>query len=123
MADHQIKTKLFAGVSAILLLCGSAVCAEPALTLGGVFSFGWDRGSDFGVAVGFITNNQADKVTFGGAATYYPVSGDFGTDVFAGWVFDNGVLGAGYDFSQRAPTVSLSYANVDQGHTASPPPP
>ena len=62
---------------------------------GGVVSFGHARGVEFGASVGFITNNQADEVTFGGAATYYPVSGTFGTDVFAGWVFDNGVLGAG----------------------------
>lgn len=116
--------KLLLSTSFAALLGASTAYADPTFMLGGTISFGTGQGSQFGISARILSNDQEDEATFGTGVTYYPGSGDFGYDVFAGWSFDNAVFGVGYDFRQRTPIMSLGVSNT-QEHTplAAPMPP
>ncbi|WP_370270585.1 hypothetical protein [Nioella sp.] len=110
---EAIVNKLLLSTSFAALLGTSAAYADPTFMLGGTISFGAGQGSQFGISARILSNNQEDEATFGAGITYYPGSGDFGYDVFAGWNFDNSVLGIGYDFGQRTPIMSLGVSNTE----------
>jgi len=87
--------------------------ADPTVMLGGTLTFGSNRQPEFGVSARLLESNRADESALGAGITYYPRGGDIGIDVFAGYVFDNGVFGFGYDFVQGAPIMSLGIADTE----------
>jgi len=91
----------------------SPAVADPTFMLGGTLSFGASRPAEFGVSARLLENNRSDESTLGAGITYYPRNGDIGLDVFAGYIFDQGVFGFGYDFVQATPVVSLGIANTE----------
>lgn len=97
---------------------GAALSATPALAdgalmLGGTMTFGANQQPNFGVSARLLENNRVDESTLGAGVTYYFATRDIGVDVFAGYVFDNGVFGFGYDLVQAAPIMSLGIANTE----------
>ena len=99
--------------SAAALLGVAPAAADPTFMLGGTFAFGGGQPAQFGISARVISNNVPDEGVLGAGVTFYPGDGEIGFDVFAGYTFDQGVLGVGYDFAQRQPLVSLGYANLD----------
>jgi hypothetical protein len=98
----------------LVFLAGlSPALADPALMLGGTFTFGANRSPDFGITARFLQNDVADESTLGAGVTYFIGSGQIGVDVFAGYLFDNGVFGFGYDLVQAAPIVSLGLVDTE----------
>jgi opacity protein-like surface antigen len=104
--------KLLLSTSAAALLGLSPAAADPTFMLGGTFTFGAGQGTQFGISARVISDNRPDQGVLGAGVTFYPGDGEFGFDVFAGYTFDEGVFGVGYDFAQRQPLVSLGYANM-----------
>jgi hypothetical protein len=87
--------------------------ADVNLMLGGTVTFGANRGTELGVSLRLLENDQADESTLGAGITYYPQSANIGIDVFAGYLMDHSVFGFGYDFVQAAPIVSFGFANTE----------
>lgn len=100
--------------SALVLIAGlSPALADPTIMLGGTLTFGANTQPAFGVSARLLENDRANESTLGAGVTYYPVAGDIGIDVFAGYLFDNGVFGLGYDLVQGAPVMSLGLADTE----------
>ena len=99
--------------TAVAILAASPVMADGALMLGGTLTFGANQQPNFGISARILENNRVDESTLGAGVTYYLGSRDVGVDVFAGYVFDNGVFGLGYDLVQGAPIMSLGLANTE----------
>lgn len=100
--------------AAVLLASGlSPAVAEPTLMLGGTITFGANQQPNFGVSARLLENNRVDESTLGAGVTYYFATSDIGVDIFAGYVFDNGVFGFGYDLVQGAPVMSLGIADTE----------
>ena len=105
-------TKILAA-SAVALSLAAPAMADPALMLGGTLTFGANQQPNFGVSARILENNRADESTLGAGVTYYFATSDIGVDVFAGYIFDQGVFGFGYDLVQGAPIMSLGIADID----------
>lgn len=100
--------------TAVLLASGlSPAAADPTLMLGGTMTFGANQQPNFGVSARLLENNRANESTLGAGVTYYFATADIGVDVFAGYLFDHGVFGFGYDLVQGAPVMSLGIANTE----------
>jgi len=104
---------LLAATFVVLTAGGSPALADPALMLGGTITFGSNQQPNFGVSARLLENNRSDESTLGAGVTYYLGTRDIGIDVFAGYIFDNGVFGFGYDLVQGAPIMSLGIADTD----------
>lgn len=97
----------------LVFLAGlSPALADPAFMLGGTFTFGASQQPNFGISARLLQNNVADESALGAGLSYYPFTGQLGVDVFAGYLFDNGGFGFGYDLVQGAPIVSLGLVNT-----------
>jgi hypothetical protein len=96
-----------------LFVLATPAIADGTLMLGGTLTFGANQQPNFGVSARVLENNRVDESTLGAGVTYYFATRDIGVDVFAGYVFDNGVFGFGYDFVQGAPIMSLGLADTD----------
>lgn len=100
------------------------VAADAGFMLGGTVAFGGGQPAQFGISARVISDTSADQGVLGAGATFYPGTGEIGFDVFAGYTFDAGVFGVGYDFARRQPLVSLGHADMaDESPTPPPPPP
>jgi hypothetical protein len=86
--------------------------ADPALMLGGTVTFGATQAPNFGITARLLENNRKNESSLGAGVTYYLNSGTIGVDVFAGYNFDRGAFGFGYDLVQGAPVVSLGMVNT-----------
>lgn len=86
--------------------------ADPALMLGGTVTFGAAQQPDFGITARLLENNRKNESSLGAGVTYFLGSRTIGVDVFAGYVFDQGAFGFGYDLVQGAPIVSLGLVNT-----------
>lgn len=102
-----------AAAAATVSLAASPALADGALMLGGTLTFGANQQPNFGITARILENNRTDESTLGAGVTYYLATRDVGVDVFAGYVFDNGVFGFGYDLVQGAPVMSLGLANTE----------
>jgi hypothetical protein len=106
--------KTLIAATSVALMAGTVpALADTAFMLGGTVTFGSNRPAEFGVSARLLENNRVDESTLGAGVTYYPRNGDVGVDVFAGYLFDNGVFGFGYDLVQGAPIMSLGIANTE----------
>lgn len=100
--------------TAFVVLAGtSPVLADPALMLGGTFTFGAMQDPNFGITARILENDRANESTLGAGVTYFLFTGDIGIDVFAGYLFESGVFGFGYDLVQGAPVISLGLVNTE----------
>ena len=99
--------------AAALAACATPALADGALMLGGTLTFGAAQQPNFGITARLLENNRTDESTLGAGVTYYLGTRDVGVDVFAGYVFDNGVFGFGYDLVQGAPIMSLGLADTE----------
>ncbi|PWK62545.1 hypothetical protein [Roseicyclus mahoneyensis] len=104
---------IFAAAAVSLSLVASPALADGTFMLGGTMTFGAGQQPNFGVSARILENNRTDESTLGAGVTYYLGTGDLGVDVFAGYIFDRGVFGFGYDLVQGAPVMSLGLANTE----------
>lgn len=110
--SSPVKNLSLATACAFLVATGP-VLADPALMLGGTFTFGAMQDPNFGITARLLENDRANESTLGAGVTYYLFTGDIGVDVFAGYLFESGVFGFGYDLVQAAPIVSLGLVNTE----------
>jgi hypothetical protein len=106
--------QFLAAATVTLSVLSTPALADGALMLGGTLTFGANQQPNFGISARILENNRADESTLGAGVTYYLGTGDVGVDVFAGYVFDNGVFGFGYDLVQGAPIMSLGLADTEE---------
>lgn len=105
-------THIFAATAVSLALVTTPALADGTLMLGGTMTFGTNQQPNFGVSARILENDRVDESTLGAGVTYYFGTGDLGVDVFAGYTFDHGVFGFGYDLVQGAPIMSLGIADT-----------
>jgi hypothetical protein len=102
-----MATALAAAVGAV------PAAADPTLMIGGTVTFGAMQQPNFGISARVLENNRRDESTLGAGVTYYLATNEIGLDVFAGYLFDHGAFGFGYDLVQGAPIMSLGVVNTD----------
>lgn len=90
----------------------SPAFADPALMLGGTVTFGANQTPTFGVTARLLENDRVNESTLGAGLSYYFSTGQIGVDVFAGYLFDHGVFGFGYDLVQGSAIASLGLVNT-----------
>ena len=90
----------------------SPALADPTLMLGGSVTFGANQTPNFGVTARLLENDRVNESTLGAGLSYYFGTGQIGVDVFAGYLFDNGVFGFGYDLVQGSAIASLGLVNT-----------
>lgn len=106
-------THILAATAVALSLVAAPAMADGTFMLGGTMTFGANQQPNFGVSARLLENNRVDESTLGAGVTYYFATGDLGVDVFAGYIFEHGVFGLGYDLVQGAPVMSLGIANTE----------
>jgi hypothetical protein len=99
--------------STLLFLAGlTPALADPTMMLGGTVTFGANTSPSFGVTVRLLENNRVNESTLGAGLSYYLGSGQIGVDVFAGFLFEKGVFGFGYDLVQGKVIASLGVVDT-----------
>jgi hypothetical protein len=109
----SIMKHLLGAPAALFALGLSPAVADATFMLGGTMTFGANQQPNFGVSARLLENNRVDESTLGAGVTYYFATSDIGIDIFAGYVFDNGVFGFGYDLVQGAPVMSIGIADTE----------
>ena len=107
-------TYLKTATCAALFLAATPALADTTFMLGGTITFGATQQPQFGVSARLLENNRVNESTLGAGVTYYPMEGDIGIDVFAGYIFDGAVFGLGYDLVQGSPVMSLGLADTEE---------
>jgi len=117
----MIKRSILVG----MLLAGSVAHSDPGVSVGVTYDFS-GKSSGIGVSLKALSTNKEDKAAVAAGVTYYPLANEnnFGVDLSAAYVFENGAVTVGWDFVNSKPQAGIGYVNTkDDDKDKRPPPP
>lgn len=82
--------------------------AGPGAFIGLTYNWGGGLGLSFKV----LSTNQENRPAFAGGVSYFPMSGLWGIDAGAGYVFRSGAATISWDFLNNAPQFGLGYVKT-----------
>ena len=92
-----------------MLLAGATpAIADPGIFLGTTCNFG----GSVGVSVKVLSNNKEDRGVLASGVSYYPLTGKFGIDAGAGYLFNKVAVTFGWDFLNNNPNIGGGYVNT-----------
>ena len=99
---------------------GQAVQADTGVMVGLAYTFGAKGGGGVGITLKLLSTRKEDSWAGAAGVTYYPWShgNPFGVDVGVGYVFDNAVVTAGWDFL-HSPQISVGWMDTKDESTSS----
>ncbi len=101
-----------------LLLAGTTpALADPGAFIGLTYNFG----GSVGVSLKVLSTNKQDRGALAAGISYFPVTGYYGIDAGAGYLFKNGAVTLGWDFLNSNPQIGVGYVDTKVEHHTPPP--
>ena len=105
--------KVVCATALSLIMVTVPAYAGPAIMFGLSYNFGSGT-PRFGATTKVLSSDESNEVVAAAGVTYFFDDNSFGWDAGLGYTFDGAAVTFSYDFTHRAPQISVGLGNIKE---------